>query len=293
MSIDLDSLRLLIWIEERGSLGAAARELGVTQPAASARLRSLESRYGLSLVVRSHRGSRLTDDGRAVCAWAREVMAQVAHLEAGIVALGAERRGDLRIAASLTIAEYLIPRWLAELRHVLPEVHAGLNVVNSTEVLSQVRAGSVNIGFIESPAVIPDLRSRLVGNDRIAVVVPPDHAWATSRRPIGPAELVATPLVVRETGSGTRETFDRALGSTPTIALEANSTSAVIGAARAGVGPAVVSEIAAGSAINDGTLIDVAVALDLRRPLRAVWRSSTRLRSPATDLITIAARTVT
>jgi molybdate transport repressor ModE-like protein len=288
--VDLDSLRLLLLVDQLGSLGAAARELGISQPAASVRLRSLESRYDLSLVTRSTRGSRLTEDGKAVCAWARNVMTEVDSLEAGIGALSAQRRGDLRIAASLTIAEYFMPRWLAELQRSQPGVHAGLVVVNSTEVVAMVRDGRVKLGFIESALAIPDLRTRQVGTDRVTVVVQPEHRWARTRQPIDREELAATPLVVRETGSGTRETFERALGAKASVALEAGSTNVIIGAALNGVGPAVVSEVAARSSIENGTLVDVPVTLDLRRSLRAIWRKEDPLRPPIGDLVTIAAR---
>lgn len=288
--VDLDSLRLLLLVDQLGSLGAAARELGISQPAASVRLRSLESRYDLSLVTRSTRGSRLTEDGKAVCAWARNVMTEVDSLEAGIGALSAQRRGDLRIAASLTIAEYFMPRWLAELQRSQPGVHAGLVVVNSTEVVAMVRDGRVKLGFIESALAIPDLRTRQVGTDRVTVVVQPEHRWARTRQPIDREELAATPLVVRETGSGTRETFERALGAKASVALEAGSTNVIIGAALNGVGPAVVSEVAARSSIENGTLVDVPVTLDLRRSLRAIWRKEDPLRPPIGDLVAIAAR---
>jgi len=288
--VDLDSLRLLLLVDQLGSLGAAARELGISQPAASVRLRSLESRYDLSLVTRSTRGSRLTEDGKAVCAWARNVMTEVDSLEAGIGALSAQRRGDLRIAASLTIAEYFMPRWLAELQRSQPGVHAGLVVVNSTEVVAMVRDGRVRLGFIESALAIPDLRARQVGTDRVTVVVQPEHRWARTRQPIDREELAATPLVVRETGSGTRETFERALGAKASVALEAGSTNVIIGAALNGVGPAVVSEVAARSSIENGTLVDVPVTLDLRRSLRAIWRKEDPLRPPIGDLVAIAAR---
>jgi len=288
--VDLDSLRLLLLVDQLGSLGAAARELGISQPAASVRLRSLESRYDLSLVTRSTRGSRLTEDGKAVCAWARNVMTEVDSLEAGISALSAQRRGDLRIAASLTIAEYFMPRWLAELQRSQPGVHAGLVVVNSTEVVAMVRDGRVKLGFIESALAIPDLRARQVGTDRVTVVVQPEHRWARTRQPIDREELAATPLVVRETGSGTRETFERALGAKASVALEAGSTNVIIGAALNGVGPAVVSEVAARSSIENGTLVDVPVTLDLRRSLRAIWRKEDPLRPPIGDLVAIAAR---
>lgn len=288
--VDLDSLRLLLLIDELGSLGSAARELGVSQPAASARLRSLESRYGLTLVSRSTRGSRLTEDGKAVSAWARNVMTEVDNLETGIGALSARRRGDLKIAASLTIAEYFMPRWLAELQRARPGVHAGLLVVNSTEVVAMVREDRVKLGFIESALEIPDLQSRQVGTDRVSVVVPPDHRWAHAKQPIDREELASTPLVVRETGSGTRETFERALGAQASIVLEAGSTNVIIGAALNGVGPAVVSEVAVRTAIENGTLVDVPVTLDLRRSLRAIWRKNEQLRPPLGDLVTIAAR---
>lgn len=288
--VDLDSLRLLLLIDELGSLGSAARELGVSQPAASARLRSLESRYGLTLVSRSPRGSRLTEDGKAVCAWARSVMTEVDSLETGIGALSARRRGNLKIAASLTIAEYFMPRWLAELQRAQPGVHAGLLVVNSTEVVAMVREDRVKLGFIESTLEIPDLQSRQVGTDRVSVVVPPDHRWAHAKHPIDRDELASTPLVVRETGSGTRETFERALGAQASIVLEAGSTNVIIGAALNGVGPAVVSEVAVRTAIENGTLVDVPVTLDLRRSLRGIWRKNEPLRPPLGDLVTIAAR---
>ena len=294
MSLDIESLRLLLAVQQYGSLGAAARSLSISQPAASARLRSMEARHGLRLVARSPRGSMLTEDGEAVCTWAADLMNELAGLEAGVDALSARRRGDLLIAASLTIAEYLMPRWLAKLQRELPDVHAGLRVVNSTDVVAMVRDGRVHIGFIEGPTAPNGLHMQQVGSDRIAVVVRPDHPWAWvaggHAQPVTAGELAATALVLREPGSGTRKTFVRALGAEPNVALEAGSTSALIGAALNGVGPAVVSEVAVRTAFADGSLVDVPVALDLHRPLRAVWRASERLRSPASELVAIASR---
>lgn len=290
MSVDVDSLRLLIGVDELGSLGAAARELGVSQPAASARLRSLEGRYGLNLVMRSARGSALTEDGKVVCGWARGVMDQVDVLESGIAALSLQRSANLSIAASLTIAEYLLPRWIGELQRARPGATAGLVVANSEEVVAMVRKGRVRLGFIEGPVSATDLTATTVGHDRIAVVVAPTHPWARRTDPVGREELAAAPLVLRELGSGTRATFDLALGVAPVVAMEAGSTNAVLGSAINGVGPGVVSEIATRAAIAAGTLVEVATELDTTRPLRAIWLTRERLRSPVSDLIEIASR---
>ncbi|MFE4198675.1 LysR family transcriptional regulator [Paenarthrobacter sp. NPDC056912] len=285
---DLASLRLLLLIDEYGSLGMAARELAISQPAASARLRSLESRYGLSLVTRSTRGSYLTEDGKAVSAWARNVMNELNRLQVGIGALSEQRRGDLKIAASLTIAEFFLPRWLADLHRSQPGIHIGMVVVNSAEVVTMVREGQVKLGFIESAVKVPDLASCQVGSDRLVVVVAPDHPWAKAVVPIDRDELVATPLVVRETGSGTRETFEQALGAKTNVVLEAGSTNVIIASALNGVGPAVVSEVAVRSTLETGALINVPVTLDLRRSLRAIWRRKDPLRPPIDGLVAFA-----
>lgn len=287
--IDLDSLRLIVAVNRQHSLGAAARALGISQPAASARLRSVESRYGLSLVARSPRGSELTEDGQAVCSWAENVLHEVDTLQAGIAALSEQRKGGLEIAASLTIAEYFLPRWLGELQRQRPEVHSALRVMNSADVIARVREREVRLGFIESPDRPADMSTRRVGSDRLAIVVAARHEW--TRRAYAPSveELASTPLVLREAGSGTRETFDRALGAEPRFALEVSSTSALVGAAVNGVGPAVVSEVAVRSLLDSGVLAEIATDLDLRRPLLAIWREDETLRSPATDLVAIAA----
>ena len=289
-SVDLESLRLIVAINHEHSLGAAARALGISQPAASARLRSVESRYGLSLVARSPRGSELTEDGQAVCSWAEKVLHEVDTLQAGISALSEQRKGGIDIAASLTIAEYFLPRWLGELQRLMPDVHSSLRVMNSAEVISRVREREVQMGFIESPERPAGMSTRRVGSDRLAVVVAASHEW--TRRVYAPTvdELASTPLVLRETGSGTREKFDRALGADPRLALEVSSTSALIGAAVNGVGPAVVSEVAVRSHLDAGVLVEVTTGLDLSRPLLAIWRADETLRSPATDLVAIAAQ---
>jgi molybdate transport repressor ModE-like protein len=286
--VDLESLRLLLAIADEGSLGSAARTLGISQPAASQRLRAMERRYQLRLITRSPRGSRLTTDGQVVYSWARRVMHEVDALEAGMRALSEQRASDLRIGASLTIAEYFLPVWLAELQTQLPHVHLSLQVRNSEEVIDSIRARSNDLGFIEQPTVPPDLETTEVGHDRLVVVARPEHPWATSSSPLSAGDLVASPLVLREPGSGTRRTFDTALGAPPLVALEASSTNAVIGAAVSGVGAAVVSEVAVRGQLDLGILVVIPTELDLRRTLRAVWRGDTPLTSPARRLIDVA-----
>ncbi|MGH1562339.1 LysR family transcriptional regulator [Mumia sp. DW29H23] len=287
--VDVQTLRLLVAVAARGSLGAAARELGMTQPAASARVREFEARWRVGVLERSPRGSRLTEDGEAVVSWARVLLHELETVRSSLLALGEERRAGVSVAASLTIADLILPRWLAELRARRPDVSPRLHVVNSDTVAAMVRAGEVDLGFIESTGIPADLARQVVGHDSLAVVVAPSHPWARRRTPLTREELQAASYVLREPGSGTRSTFEAALSQPPKVALEASSTSALVGAAAAGVGPAVVSRRAVSGDVERGRLVVVPTDLDLRRPLTAVWDRRRRLRDAASDLVVIAA----
>src|SRR6201997_4247624 len=131
---DLIPFDLLLSVARLGSLGRAAAEHGMSQPAASARMRHLEGQLRLGLVERSPRGSRLTPAGALVAGWAQAVVDAAASLAAGVVALRRERDSRLRIAASMTVAEYLLPAWLTALRSVDPGAVVALSAVNSAEV---------------------------------------------------------------------------------------------------------------------------------------------------------------
>ncbi len=301
---DLVSLRLLVEILDRSSIGAAARQLGISQPAASERLRALEHRLGVQLCVRSPRGVHPTPAGTLVRDWAADVLSGAERLATGVAALRAEQAGRLRVAASLTVAEHLFPGWVHALRRTAPGAVVHLEMANSTEVAAALRAGRCDLGFIEGGSPPRGLHSRTVLHDRLTVVVPPDHRWAKRRPPrTTPEELAATPLVVREEGSGTREVLERALhppGSRTApraappfrAALELGSTRAITAAVLAGEGPAVISVLAAADLLGRGELVAVDVAgADLSRRVRAVWREDRPPAGAAAALLAIAGRT--
>jgi molybdate transport repressor ModE-like protein len=296
MRTDLRSLEMLLAVAEYGSIGAAARALDVAQPSVTDRLRRLEGHLGLALVVRSPRGSRLTDEGVAVADWAREVIGASDQLEAGVAALRRGHDSQLRVSASLTVAEYLLPRWLADLRLRSPDTGVALRMCNSQQVARDVLDGSADLGFIEGPRTTGGLRAWVVAVDDLVIVVAPGHPWARRRRPLGVAELAEAPLIAREKGSGTRDTLDHALiragaHRTATPRLELGSTSAIKTAVLTGQGVGVLSRFAISDDIRGGRLREVAVEdVDLRRRLRAIWRAGSRLSGPAADLANCAAQ---
>jgi molybdate transport repressor ModE-like protein len=292
---DLRALELLVVVARTGSLSTAAAELGITQQAASSRIRTAETLVGAPLLTRTRRGSALTQTGGLVVHWATRVVDAAEQLDAGIAALRQDRRAQLTIAASLTIAEYLLPGWLVAFRaHQttlgLARTEFTMTATNSERVVELVASEAADLGFVEGPEPPSGLRHRLIGVDELVVVVGPSHPWAQrSSRRVTAATLASTPMVVRETGSGTRTVLERALRDLPVAppALELASTAAVRSAVAAGAGPAALSEHAVRDDIASGRLTPINVTgLDLSRRLHAVWtRGTTPPAGPARNLV--------
>jgi molybdate transport repressor ModE-like protein len=296
---DLAALEVLLSVARTGSLGRAAQEAGVSQQAVSARIRAMEAQTGVTLVQRTARGSSLTAEGAVIAQWAARVLDVASELDAEIAALRKDLRSRLRLCASLTIAEWLLPAWLVSFRAGArnvgrEDVEIILTAANTDAAITRVTDGTADLGFIEGPRPPRSLRSRVIGHDRLAIVVPPGHPWARRRSPVSAAELAATPLVRREDGSGTSQTLTVALtaviGADPVqapAALSVSTTSAVRAAVLAGAAPAVITGLAVADDLAAGRLNRIEIPeLDLNRPLRAIWNGSAHPPAgPARDLV--------
>jgi DNA-binding transcriptional LysR family regulator len=256
---------VLLAVARGGSLTAASRELGLTQQAVSARVKSAEAQTGVALITRTPRGSALTPEGAVVAEWAARLLAVAGELDAGLAAFRHHHQTRLRVSASLTIAEQLLPGWLVSLQAAArqrgqPPAEVVLTAANSDTVARQVSRGLADLGFVEGAASPHALRSRVIGHDELVVVARPDHPWARRRAPISPAELAVTPLVSREEGSGTREVLAAAVSAALgrrvalPVALALSTTAAVRAAVLAGAGPAVLSELTVTEDITAGRL---------------------------------------
>ncbi|MFI8997973.1 LysR family transcriptional regulator [Streptomyces sp. NPDC053542] len=286
---DLAALELLLAVARLGSLGRAAKELGISQPAASSRIRSMERQLGVGLVERSPRGSRLTDAGALVTDWARRIVEAAEAFDAGAQALRGRRDSRLRVTASMTIAEYLLPGWLIALRTQRPDTAVSLFAGNSAVVAERVLSGEADLGFVEGLDIPPGLDGAVIAHDRLVVVAAPTHPWSRRRAPLTGRELASTPLILREHGSGTRQVLDAALAACGPLApplLELASTTAVKAAAVSGAGPSVLSELAVGEELAARRLVEVPVpGIRLGRDLRAVWPAGQRPSGPARELL--------
>lgn len=296
---DLASLALLVGVASTGSIGAAARRAGISQQAASERLRAVEAQVGVTLLDRGARGTTLTSAGAVLVEWAEQILAVAQEIDGAISALRSDVRRELHIAASMTIAEHLLPRWLVHLRsRQLAAGHEPASVslvaTNSSAVVELVRAGRADLGFVEGADTVPRLRSREIGRDELVLVAPPDHPWARRASGVTAEEVAAVPLASREAGSGTRQVLERALAAhgvtmrPPTVEL--TTATALREAVRAGSAPACMSRLLVASDLASGALVEVPTRdLSLTRTLRAIWRgSATPPAGPVRDLLAVA-----
>ncbi len=281
---ELASFEIFLAIAQTGSLGAAARELGLTQQAVSKRLAAMEAHTGVTLAVRTTRGSQLTPAGLIVSEWAARLLEVAQEIDAGLGSLRKEGRERIRVAASQTIAEQLMPHWLLALqdaakRRGTTALQVILTATNSDHAIAAVRDGTADLGFVENPGPPTGLGSRVVGHDDLVVVVPPGHKWTRRPSPVTARELAETPLVTREPRSGIRDSLTVALRQVlgedmvqASPVLELSSAAAMRAAVLAGAGPAALSRLAIADDLAVGRLRAISIpGLDLRRQLRAIW----------------------
>lgn len=286
---DLSALDVVVSVARGGSMSAAAREQNLSQQAISARVHAVERELGVVLFRRSPSGTEMTPEGVAVLEWAAGLLDAAERFSAGIESLLGSKRASLTVAASMTISEYLIPSWALSLRRLYPQARISVRPMNSTDVSREVLAGNVDLGFVEGPTVDPRLDDLAVGRDELVVVTRPEHPWAQGDRSITSAELVRTPLVQRESGSGTRVTFESAFGEVVDPLLELTSVAAVKAAALSSDAPAVLSSLSVAPELADGRLVRISVVgVTMPRILRAVWDRTGGLHGPARDLVTLA-----
>ncbi|NJC21599.1 DNA-binding transcriptional LysR family regulator [Arthrobacter pigmenti] len=290
---NLRALELFVAVVDEGSVGAGARKVGIAQPNASRLVAELELSAGTALVNRSPRGSTPTATGLLFAEQSRAVLNSARQFNDWMRDAGSTEAPELKIGASMTIAEHLLPAWLTGLRRRVGPVRVDLRVLNSAQVLEEVRNGSLQVGFVETPHVPDRLNSMVVQQDELVVVVAPGHEWSGRAGGVSLEELSQTALVVREQGSGTREALQEILaGLHPVEPLQVlGSNAAVRVAVASGAGPAVLSRLALAGQLASGELVSVPLQdPQARRPLTAVWQGPRRLTGAAAELVAVAAQ---
>lgn len=289
--MDPRRLRAFVTVAREGGFTRAAAVLHLSQSAVSQQVAALEEELGATLFVRSGRRVASTAAGVALLERAEALLAEMAAARRAVAAAEGRVAGDLRLAASLTIAGYVLPRPLAAFKREHPDVRIALRVLNTEDVVRALIAGDADLGLVEGPVESGRVRLEPLFDDELAVIAPSTHRFAAVEE-VEPDALLAEPLVVRETGSGTRRVGELALASAgidPALlraAAEVSGIDAQKALVEAGLGVAIVSVLTVRRELALGSLVARPLrGITLRRPLAAATVRDTPVPPAARVLI--------
>lgn len=255
--MNTDRLRAFKCVVDRGSFSAAAKELGVTQPAVSMSVRALEEEFGQPLLIRDGERIAMTPAGQAVYDKAAAILVLLDQARAEVAALQRQVQGRLAIGASTIPAEYILPAMIRDFRRLHPQVEISLEVGDTAEITARVNARALDLAVVGAPPEDKELESFAVERDELCLIAPVAEPWLHLQR-VGREHLLGADFVFRQSGSGTRRSMEEALlacGLKPHEVRTAGafgSNETVIAAVEAGLGLSFVSSWAARRAEQAG-----------------------------------------
>ncbi|AMJ65306.1 LysR substrate-binding domain-containing protein [Hymenobacter sp. PAMC 26628] len=290
-------LRVFAAVARHLSFTKAGQELFVSQPAVTKHIRELEAQYGQRLLARRGNRVALTEAGRLLLAHAEAVAVAQQLLDDQLLALRDpdEAAGRLRLGASTTLSQYVLPGLLPAFQARYPQVQLTFLNANSEHIADALLRGELDLGFVEGRSRSRDLHYELLLPDELVAVRRATPAGPPTQ-PLPLAGALAHPLVLRERGSGTLEILEFALRAAKiklsdlTVAMYLDSTEAIKGYLEAAPGAlGFVSRRALTRELAAGLLEIVPVAgLRLPRQFEAVWVQGQPLARPAQRFLSFA-----
>jgi DNA-binding transcriptional LysR family regulator len=266
-------------IISEGSFSRAADSLHLTQPTVSAQIKALETYLRTRLFERSAQGISLTQSGKTFHPYAIQLLELASRASEAVEQVEGLARGHLEVGASSVPGHYILPRYLVEFKQRAPGVEISLSVSNSHDVRTGVHEGRFELGVIGERVRDERLTFEAVIDDQLVAVMRPENPLR-SQASLSPADLASCPLILRERGSGTRATFERALAKIGVgiekldVWLELGSTEAVKMSVRNADAVAVCSHWAIADEVRSGLLRAVPITgMDLKRHFFLVWRA--------------------
>ena len=192
MTLSLQALRVFLSILENGSLSAAGRQLGMSQPAVSNHLHSLEKRFGVVLLVRD---SRIlpTSAGECLARHARRVLEEISELEEDMAHYSAPY-GRLIVGASTTPGEVLIPRVAAEFSTRYPDVELDVPIADTEKTIAALLKREIEVAVVDRQVEDPRLTSIAIDQDELTLIVAASDALSSSEA--APEELRERSFVI-------------------------------------------------------------------------------------------------
>lgn len=253
--IDFRHLETFCRVAALKSFSRAADDLFLTQPTVSGHILSLERSLSLRLFDRTGREIRLTKAGEIFLRYASNILMVRKDLLNALSEFSRGIKGELSLGASTIPGEYLLPRWMGDFKRAHPRVTLSLKISDTKEIVQELLQGHIEFGLIGAKVNHPSLHYETFEEDEIIVVAPSDHPLSI-KRSVGFEDLLKEPWIIREEGSGTQMTVERALRKKGkslkdfNVAIEMGSTSSVKEGVKAKLGLAFISRRAVQEELN-------------------------------------------
>ena len=254
----LENFRLKVFraVAEHLNFRKAAEHLLLTQPAITLQIKALENDLGIRLFDRSASRVSLTPQGKILLRYATKLSALAAQAEQDLADATGHLSGELSLGVSTTIAQYVLPRLIGAFLDEHPRVQLSLLSGNTEEVVKLVLEDTVSVGLIEGPARERGIHIEPFMRDELVLIVPPGSASMH----FSPPQLLASSLLMREQGSGSRRVVETALEKSGfklksfKSVMDLDSTESIKSAVEAGLGIGFVSRCAISKELELGTL---------------------------------------
>ncbi|MEJ3656569.1 LysR family transcriptional regulator [Actinomycetes bacterium KLBMP 9759] len=289
--ISLYKLEVLCAVVELGGAGRAAARMFVSQPVISEHIRSLEQRLSTTIFDRTTRGLELTEAGRCVYGWARDILRRSAEMERDLAGLSGGTAGAAAIATSMTVGSYLLPPVITRFVAASPDARVTVHVFDPNQIWEAITSGLCDFGVPIAPGIPHGrgLAGELVGHQDLILVGPPDPT--ATQKPMRIADVAALPFVSAPQSSIRRDIEDAELAklgiTDRKVVVEFGHPEAIKHAVTNGLGFALLFRASAERELEFGTLREILIDdARPRLPIYVVWRSSKRLSPMQRALIT-------
>jgi DNA-binding transcriptional LysR family regulator len=259
MGMEDHKLKVFCTVAETRSFSKTSEIIHLTQPAVSLQIQALEEMYETKLFDRSSSRVTLTPAGEVLYKYAKEILALYAAAEKVLGEMTGLVKGSITIGAGSTIGNYMLPSVISDFRKTHPKIKVHLSVANMQRIIELLNAGNINVGLVEGDVKRQKIVVDKLLSDELLLIVPTHHPWA-KRKEVSVSELIEEPFILREAGSGTRQTIEKFLARHG-ITLHAMKVSMVLGTTQAikeavenGLGVSIVSRWAARKECKYGTL---------------------------------------
>jgi DNA-binding transcriptional LysR family regulator len=262
--INVPELKVFVTAAEELNFSRAAQRLHLSQSAVSQNIQSIERTYQVELFMRHGRSVQLSEAGQAILPFARDVLNSARLLEDALANVNGEVTGELVIGCATTSGRYFIPNLLAAFQHEYPHVRTRVSLMRRQDVVEGLLDQTITLGVIGRVVDHRDLEYQPLLDDRVILIVPPRHPWASVKQ-VKPVDVLEQPFISRETNSGTFEVlFDnmRRHGIDPdnlNAVMQLGDAEAVQMAVEKGIGITFISEMMASRSLALGRVKKVAV----------------------------------